>query len=77
MLHVLVKYCDAMAPFMMFLYRKLVIGLRHHRLSKKLQLDPKLALETATSMVIQNEIVNKQQPRVREINSETVPVISL
>ena len=43
----------------------IVVGLRDHRLSEKLQLDPELTLQKAMTQARQNESVKAQQEVIR------------
>ena len=68
-LHVLADYCDYGALHDDLIRDRIVVGLRDRKLSEKLQLDPKLSLESAILMARQNETVKKQQPVVRGATS--------
>ena len=48
----------------------LVVGIRNAPLSERLQLDPKLTLETAKKMVHQREAVEEQQHLLKRFESE-------
>jgi len=45
---------------------RLVVGIRHHGLSERLQMDSELTLEKAVTTIRQHEEIKKQQPVVRE-----------
>lgn len=48
---------------------RLVVGIRHHGLSEKLQMNSELTLEKAVTTIRQHEEIKKQQPMVRETNT--------
>lgn len=50
---------------------RIVVGIRDARLSEKLQLDPKLTLESTITQVRQREEVKKQQPLIRREKTDT------
>lgn len=50
---------------------RLVVGIRHHGLSEKLQIHSELTLEKAVITIRQHEEIKKQQPMVRETNCRT------
>lgn len=45
---------------------RLVVGIRHHTLSEKLQMDSELTLEKAITTIRQHKEIKKQQPIVRD-----------
>lgn len=45
---------------------RLVVGIRHHSLFEKLQMDSELTLEKAVTTIRQHEEIKKQQPIVKE-----------
>ena len=60
-LHSLAKNCEYGALKDDLIWDRLVIGIRHEALSRRLQMDPELTLGKATRMVCQEEAVNEQQ----------------
>ena len=68
-LHVLADYCDYGALHDDLIRYRIVVGLRDRKLSEKLQLDPKLSLESVILMARQNATVEKQQSVVRGATS--------
>ena len=49
---------------------RLVVGIRDHALSEKMQMDPKLTLETAKKTIRQKEAVQQQQKALKGVNSK-------
>ena len=49
---------------------RLVVGIRHHGLSERLQMNSELTLEKAVTAIRQHEEIKKQQPIVRETNTQ-------
>ena len=65
-LYVLVEHCEY-GPLQDEMVRdRLVVGLRDSKLSEKLQLDPKLTLDSAITMTRQSESVHMQQTQLRK-----------
>ena len=60
-LHKLAKNCEYGDMKDELLRDRLVVGIQDSSLSRRLQLDPKLTLETAKKAIQQKEAVSKQQ----------------
>lgn len=63
-LHKLAKFCNFGALHDEMIRDRIVVGLRDHKLSERMQLDPDLTLEKATNMARQSEVVKDQQTRL-------------
>ena len=74
-LHKLAEYCAFGALHNDLIRDRLVVGLRDHKLSEKLQLDAELTLEKALAKARQHEAVKAQQPVLRGHKSESVDVV--
>ena len=76
-LHKLAEYCAFGALHNDLIRDRLVVGLRDHKLSEKLQLDAELTLEKALAKAKQHEAVRAQQPVLRGHKSESVDVVKI
>ena len=74
-LHKLAKNCAFGTLHNKLIRDRLVVGLRDHRVSEKLQLDPDLTLERALTQARQHEAVKSQQSVVRGQKSESVDAV--
>ena len=55
---------------------RIVVGIRDHRLSEKLQMEPELTLEKTLIQVRQSELVKKQQGTLRNESSREIEIIT-
>ena len=53
---------------------RIVVGIRDAQLSQRLQLDPKLTLEKAKTMVRQREAVGEQQTQLKGVATASIEV---
>ena len=71
-LHKLAEYCAFGALHNDLIRDRLMVGLRDHNVSEKLQLDAELTLEKALAQVRQHEAVKAKQPVLQGHKSESV-----
>jgi len=70
-LYNLAENCDYGAMKTEMIRDRLVVGIRDHALSEKMQMDPKLTLETAKKTIRQKEAVQQQQKTLKGVKEPT------
>ena len=70
-LYNLAENCDYGAMKTEMIRDRLLVGIRDHALSEKMQMDPKLTLETAKKTIRQKEAVQQQQKTLKGVKEPT------
>ena len=75
-LHALAESCEYGEKTPEMIRDRLVVGIRDDTMSRKLQLEPDLTLETAKKKIRQEEVVWEQQQSLKERDTVSIQVVN-